>query len=108
VDNWRIVGIEGLTQGTTLQGTYRWLEYRLTFADFRESFVYPRGGSLYLGLVNPKSISDANCVPNSVLLNYVLGGWADRDGTGAGGRGSALPRPEMVRQPRPGRAEEDA
>ena len=47
-----IVDVEPLRAGYDKQNVWRWLEYRLVFADRRHLWKAPRGGMLNLGLVN--------------------------------------------------------
>lgn len=71
---------EGLTIGRPQAGgAVRFIEYRLVLADFRSSFVSPRGGNLQLGLVNDKKLEDGDCFKNSELIAYCL----DRMGVSA-------------------------
>lgn len=71
----RIVDVEpgdvGIPAG---QSTARVVEYTLLLSDFRERFVPPRGGRVYLGLVNPvigetlAKEEDADPTPDAMKL----------------------------------------
>ena len=66
-----LVDIEPLEFGCTFAGgTLRPIKYRLYFADYRQNFAPPKGGTLRQGIVNGKG--QVSLIPNSGLIEMCL------------------------------------